>query len=282
MSFFVLTSGEAWLEIDGEAPVHIRAGSLSLIPHAVAHAVRSAPTVAVVPLGDLPVEHLSDSYDVLRHGGGGAATQAMYCVVSIDHLAGTRLVAQLPTLIHVDGFDQEAAAWLQSTLSLIVRESLEPRPGGETVITRLADVLVIHAIRSWLDSADEAKVGWLAALPDPHLSRALSAFARSPEQAWTVGAMAREARMSRSGFSAKFTAMTGESPMQYATDWRMQLARRYLGETARPLSAIAVQCGYQSEAAFSRAYKRTFGVAPGATRRLARVDDYGVGVRASY
>jgi len=155
---------------------------------------------------------------------------------------------------------------------LISREAEEMRPGGETIITRLADIVVIQAIRSWIDSEQDADQGWLAALRDKHIGRALAAIHRQPAKNWSVATLAREVGMSRSGFSARFTHLVGESVMQYVTQWRMQLARAELRESTDSLATIADRLGYQSEAAFSRAFKRVFGVAPGRIRKTTRAE----------
>jgi AraC-like DNA-binding protein len=134
----------------------------------------------------------------------------------------------------------------------------------------LADILIIQAIRTWIDSAPEANQGWLAALRDDHVGRALAAIHREPAKDWTVASLAKEVGMSRSGFSARFTNLVGESAMRYLTMWRMQLARMQLQETSDTLAVLADRFGYQSEAAFSRAFKRMFGVPPGSVRQVTR------------
>ncbi|MFV2103745.1 AraC family transcriptional regulator [Micromonospora sp. LOL_024] len=267
MALQVVTAGAGHLEVDGTEPRLLRPGTLTLLPHGTPHLFRSDPTAAVEPLFDLPVEQISDRYEILRYGGGGALTQVTYAVLRLDHVAGRRLIAQLPTVVQVDNFDDDG--WLYSTLRFVSREAVALRPGGETVITRLADILVIQAIRSWLDSAPEARQGWLAALRDDQVGRALAAIHRAPAQQWSVESLAREVGMSRSAFSARFTDLVGEPAMRYLAQWRLQLAWVHLGETSEPLSVVARRFGYQSEAAFCRAFKRAFGVPPGSVRRLA-------------
>jgi AraC-like DNA-binding protein len=203
----------------------------------------------------------------MHHGGGGDLTQVTYGVVQFDHVAARRLVAQLPTVIHIDAWHDDDSSWLHDTVRFIAREARELRPGGETVITRLADVLVIQAVRSWLASSPEANQGWLAALRDEQIGAALRSMHRHPECVWTVASLAREVGMSRSAFSSRFTNLVGEPAMQYLTRWRMQLAHTHLRDTSEPLSVVADRFGYQSEAAFCRAFKRTFGTSPGRTRR---------------
>jgi len=266
MMFHVVTSGHCWLEVEGEEPRLLQQGSLTLVPHGNGHTIRSSPTAGTLPLFDIPVEKISERYEVMRYGGDGELTHLTCGVVSFDQLAGRQLVAQLPKLLQIDSWDEEEDSWLQGTLRFIAREARELRPGGETVITHLADILIIQAIRTWIDRAPEADQGWLAALRDKQVGRALAAIHRQPEKDWTVDRLAREVGMSRSGFSARFTSLVGDSAKRYLTRWRMQLARAQLQQTSDSLSALAERLGYQSEAAFSRAFKRVHGVAPGSFR----------------
>jgi len=266
MIFHVVTSGHCWLEVEGEEARLLQQGSLTLVPHGNGHCIRSSPSVRAMPLFDIPVERVSDRYEVMRYGGDGDLTQLTCGVVSFDQLAGQQLVAQLPEVLQIDSWDEEEDSWLQSTLRFISREASELRPGGETVITHLADILIIQAIRTWIDQAPEADQGWLAALRDKQVGRALAAIHREPEKDWTVDSLAREVGMSRSGFSARFTSLVGESAKRYLTQWRMQLARTQLQQTSDSLSVLADRLGYQSEAAFCRAFKRVYGVPPGSFR----------------
>ncbi|CAA6803788.1 MAG: AraC family transcriptional regulator [uncultured Thiotrichaceae bacterium] len=266
MMFHVVKAGHCWLEVEGEEPRLLQQGSLTLVPHGNGHCIRSSPTADATPLFDIPVEKVSDRYEIMRHGGDGELTHLTCGVVSFDHAVGQRLVTQLPKVLQIDGRNDEEDSWLQSTLRFITREARELRPGGETVITHLADILIIQAIRTWIDSAPEADQGWLAALRDKHIGKALAAIHREPDKDWSVGSLAKEVGMSRSGFSARFTHLVGESAKRYLTHWRMQLARAQLLETTDTLAILAERNGYQSEAAFCRAFKRVFGVSPGSVR----------------
>ncbi len=268
MMFHVVTAGECWLEVDGEEPHLLQQGSLALVPHGNGHIVRSHPSEQTLPLFDIPVERVSDRYEIMRHGGGGELTHLTCGLVRFDHVAGQQLISLLPKVLQIDTREEEEGSWLQSTLRFIAREARELRPGGETVITHLADILIIQAIRSWLDSAPDANRGWLAALRDRQIGRALAAIHRDPQKAWSVASLAREIGMSRSGFSARFSQLVGDSAMRYLTRWRMQLARAQLGEESVPLGVLAERLGYQSEAAFCRAFKREFGVSPGSLRQV--------------
>ena len=267
MMFHIVTAGRCWLEVEGAEPRMIEQGCLALVPHGAGHRIRSSPDVPVQPLFDLPVERISDRYEIMRHGGDGEFTHVTCGVMRFDHVAAHRLVAVLPRVLHVDSWDEAAGGWLQSTLRFITREASALRPGGETVITRLADILVIQAIRSWLDSAPQARQGWLAALRDPQIGQALALIHRAPEREWSVASLASEVGMSRSAFSARFTELVGESAMRYLAQWRLQMARTQLQESAEPIAGIAAGLGYESEAAFGRAFKKMFGLPPGGVRR---------------
>ena len=267
MTFMVVTSGSCWLQLEGSEPRHLLRGSLALIPHGRPHIASSDPSVPAEPLFDLPVEKVSERYEIMRHGGGGELARTMYGVVRFDAVAAQHLIKLLPEVIQIDGWDDDAGGWLQSTLRFIASEAAALKPGGETVITRLSDVVVIQAIRSWLDKAPEADRGWLAALRDRQIGHALALMHKAPGVEWSVASLSQEIGMSRSGFSARFTEMVGLSPVRYLTEWRMQLARTQLLDGTEPLSAISAGLGYQSEAAFCRAFKRVFDVSPGSLRR---------------
>jgi AraC-like DNA-binding protein len=179
-------------------------------------------------------------------------------------------VKLLPTLISIDVARLPEAEWLQSTLRVIAAEAREPRAGGETVITRLADILVIQAIRHWIAGDPAAQTGWLGALRDDKIGRAIALIHRDPTRHWTVASLAGAVSMSRSAFAARFTDMVGEPAMHYATRWKMHTAEMWLARSPAPLAELAKRLGYASEGAFSRAFKRVVGVSPGAARRRAR------------
>ncbi len=173
----------------------------------------------------------------------------------------------LPRLIYIESWRSPQWEWIQSTLRLMALEARELRPGGETVITRLADILVIQAIRAWIAEDPVAQTGWLGALQDQQIGHAILLIQREPARPWTVALLADEVSMSRSAFAARFKELMGEPPMQYAARWRMNMALTWLKEEDSPLGALADRLGYQSEAAFSRAFKRFIGVSPGVARR---------------
>lgn len=267
LMFHVVTSGRCWLEVPGADPCCLQPGDLGLVPHGGGHLLLSEPEAPTTPLFDLPREELSETYELLRHGGGGAETTLVCGAVRFEHPAARQLVRALPSVIHVDTWGAAEVEWLQSSLRFMAAEAKHLRPGGETIVTRLCDVLVIQAIRAWLARDPAASTGWLGALKDPQLGRAISAVHRDPSAPWTVEALAQAAGMSRSAFAARFHTTVGETPIQYVTRWRMHVAHSLLADGSLTLAQIAERLGYGSEAAFSRAFKRSCGSPPGAVRR---------------
>jgi AraC-like DNA-binding protein len=265
--FHILTSGECRLETEGAEPVLLRAGDIALVPQGEGHLLRSGPGVPTPWVHELPREYESDRYEILRHGGGGELTEMMCCAVTFDHPAGRNLVAVLPRLIHVQGSGSPSAEWLSSSLNLMAAEAGALRPGGETVVTRLADILLVQAIRSWLEGDPAAQDGWLGALRDRQIGRAIALIQRDPARDWTVALLAHETAMSRSAFAARFTELVGMPAMQYVARWRMHLAVSSLQQEGATVAELALRLGYRSEAAFSRAFKRVIGVSPGAVKR---------------
>ncbi len=267
LSFHVVLSGGCWLETEGSAPRRLEAGGLALVPHGEGHRLASAPGVPARRIDQMPFEKRSERYATLCHGGGGATTNLVCGDVRFDHPAAEHFVALLPRVIYVGASASPQADWVETTVRLLAAEAEELRLGGETVITRLADILIIQAIRSWVRHDPAAQTGWFGAMQDPQIGRALALVHRDPAHPWTLASLATAVAMSRSAFAARFTVLVGEPAMHYVARWRMHLALSWLREESASLAEVAGRLGYQSEAAFSRAFKRFVGVAPGAARR---------------
>jgi AraC-like DNA-binding protein len=270
MMFHFITSGRCWLEVEGAKRRPLRRGDLVLVPHGHGHRLLSEPGQVAAKLFEIPREVSSERYEIFRHGGGGEVTTMVCGTVRFEHPAAQHLIDLLPRLICIPAASSPHLERTDSTLRFMEDEARELRPGGEAVITRLADILVIQTIRAWIAQDPAAQTGWLGALKDKQTGRAVALIHRHPERPWTLTTLAGECGMSRSTFAARFTTLVGEPAMHYLTRWRMHLALSWLKEDDAPLMELAGRLGYDSEAAFSRAFKRYIGESPGAVRRTAR------------
>ncbi len=214
---------------------------------------------------DLPHDEVNEHYAVLRHGGGGPQTRVVCGGIRFEHPAARQLVDSLPALIHIEASRATRADWMRATLDLMAEETQQSRPGGEAVISRLCDIVVIQAIRSWIEDDPAAQTGWLGALRDEQIGAAMARIHADPGHDWSVAALADEVAMSRSAFAARFTELVGEPAMKYVTRWRMHVAVDLL-RNGNTVAATAGCVGYESEAAFSRAFKRVMGEPPRAAR----------------
>jgi AraC-like DNA-binding protein len=268
LTFHIVARGTAYLEIEGEDGAALPAGQLALVPRGIGHRVSTAPGAPLLGRADLlPQTMLGESFSILRIGPADVeAPLALLCgVVAFDSSAVHDVLAVLPPIIRVDSAAHPVMAAL---LPLLAGELREPRPGGDAVATRLADVLVVETVRAWLAEQEDAATGWLAALRDPQLGPAIAAVHRAPGYPWNLGKLAARATMSRSGFAARFTDVVGTPPMAYVAATRMRAARAMLADGAT-VAAVAGEFGYGSEAAFSRAFSQITGQTPGRVRRAA-------------
>jgi len=268
--FHVVTQGQGWLDTgEGGQARLLQPGALALIPQGGGHRLWSEPGVATPDVLDLERQQVSERYEILRHGEGDGRTTMICGALRFSHPAARNLIAALPHTLVIDALRSPQHEWMQSTLSLMAAETREMRPGGEAVITRLGDILVVQAIRAWIETDPAARSGWLGALKDRQIGRAIALIHRDPERPWTVAELAGAVAMSRSAFAARFTELVGEPVMRYVTRWRMYLAMEALQAPGATVAQVADRLGYQSEAAFSRAFKRVTALSPGAVRRGA-------------
>jgi AraC-like DNA-binding protein len=265
--FHVIERGRAWLHLDGdEAPVALLSGDLIVLPHARGHRLSDSPGRPPVPIERLLHGTVPGRCRLLRHGGGGAETAMICGSFTFRQRQGHPLLSLLPPVIHVSAKAGRVPEWLDATLKVLAAESRSTSPGRETIVARLIDILFVQVLRTWL--AEQPPGGsWLRALKDPHIAAALAAIHEQPGHSWTVGELARHARQSRSPFAARFTALVGEPPLTYLTRWRMQVAAGLLRREPLSIGEVAARVGYESEPAFSKAFKRATGIAPGTFRR---------------
>ena len=206
---------------------------------------------------------------MIHYGGGGVPTTVISGWFSFGQMSVKRLKRLLPELILVKA-DQAQTLALHATLQLLASEMAEPAPGSEVMVNRLADILFIQCVRAHIaSSSGNCKIGWLRAIVDPKMGAALKAMHERVDNPWTVETLAAAAGMSRSAVALRFKELLGETPLEYLTDWRMYKATGLLQEDDRKLFGVAKSVGYDSDAAFSKAFKRVLGMAPKEYRRNA-------------
>jgi AraC-like DNA-binding protein len=255
---------------DGGEPVELGAGDVILLPHGDPHTMRDRPGTHARPIRDLVSEPAEGGVGEIRLVGGGETTSLVCGRFDFERGAPHPLLSLLPRAIHLRTSDADLATWLGPTVQLVAAELERREPGASAVITRLADLLVVHAIRACV-RREQAGTGWLAALRDPQVGRALDLVHGRARDPWTVDSLATKVGMSRSVFFDRWTRLVGEPPAQYLARWRMHLAARLLREeSGASVAEIADRVGYGSEAAFSKAFKRLVGAAPSDYRRAAR------------
>lgn len=270
-TFHAVLHGDCWVRT-GARPVRAVSGEFLLIPSGQAHDIADSATTPAVPVTDIQPGICRTRGLLLRHGGGGAGALLLSgrytCGAGVDN----PLFPSLPPLIRVGFAGDKAVGWLQGSLHALAEEVAAGKPGWQTVGSRLADVLLVHALRSHVDSAGLLPgAGWLRGLDDPELSEVLHLIHERPAEPWTVAGLASRVHMSRSAFAARFKAVVRKAPLDYLMSWRMQLAAARLRQRdGTSLAELAREVGYDTDAAFGKAFKRVFGRTPGQFRRAAQ------------
>jgi AraC-like DNA-binding protein len=278
LEYHLMVKGNGWAATQGEAPVRLAAGDIVMFPRGDAHVLSSAP-------GMLPREGQSEWIFATRHDpkpiavsyqdgvllpqSPASVDEAMNIVacgfVGCDVRPFNPLLGTLPRLLHLPSDD--VAGWVRDVLHQAVIESRERRPGSSAVLERASEMVFVDAARRYLESLPEDAEGWLGGLRDRHVGKVLSAVHGQPAKYWTLEDLGREAGLSRSALHERFVRFVGLAPMQYLANWRMQLAANLLRSTHANVASIALDVGYDSEAAFTRAFKRATDRPPSTWRR---------------
>jgi len=270
LMFHIITEGSAWLTFPNGEHHLLETGDFALVPQGRGHSLVDALETPAINLFDYERPLLSPRFELLEIEGGGAPASLICGVGSVKDPAAERMIGLLPRIIRMQA-STPGNEWLSSSIQQMMTEARNLGPGGDAVITRFSDILVFQAIRHWLQTDPHAQIGWLGALQDPQVGRALSLIHRDPTQAWTVESLAEAVGVSRSGLAARFADLVGQTPMSYLRQWRFEMARNWLRDTDQRLAEIAERLGYESEASFSRAFKKATGQTPGAIRRELRM-----------
>jgi AraC-like DNA-binding protein len=269
ISYHVITSGSCWASVPGEPPLPLTAGDIIVLPHGDTHVLSSTPGLRRTP--DMALYRVpSDGRLPVSISVGESSHEAAHFVcgfLGCDIRPYNPLLAALPRALRIrDYANGPLGAYVQSALA----ESREPRMGGQGVLGRLSELMFIDVVRRYLEGLPVDRSDWLSGLRDPFVGRALGSLHRSPARSWTIESLARSVGLSRSALAERFTQFVGQPPMQYLTQWRMQLAANHLLSGMESVAVIANRVGYESEAAFSRAFKKSVGVPPTTWRSRRR------------
>lgn len=261
-----VAAGNMQLRVEGGDTIDVGAGEFVLLPHNDTHVFGSDLNAARMSAREVIQPPQGGGIARINYGGGGAATQLL-CGYLASDAPFSPLLSALPSVLKLDVRATASGAWIESSFRFAASELAAGRLGSTTVIAKLSELLFVEAVSQFVAGLPAERRGWLAGLRDPQIGRALAALHARPTEAWTAETLALEVGMSRSVFAERFTSLVGQPPMQYLTLWRMHVAAQQLREGRGSVAQIGFAIGYESEAAFSRAFKRQFGTSPGTWRK---------------
>ena len=266
-AFHLLTSGDCWLEVDGEpAQINLTAGDLIVLPTGRRHWMRDVPETPTPELEEILACTPLDEHRRLHYGGHGPRSTLVCGGFALEGGGAHPILAALPSVIHIRGAGGRPVPWVAATIGLLGEQVRSDAPGAEVVVARLSDALLSQALGVALNELKSRGDGRVDALRDPQIARAIELIHSQPERVWTVGELAAEVHLSRSAFGSRFHRRVGESPKRYINRARLAHAASLLQGTDTSLADVAARAGYSSEFSFSKAFKRAFGLAPGAYR----------------
>jgi AraC-like DNA-binding protein len=264
MAYHIVTAGSCWMGVEGEEQVLLQPGDAIVFPHGDGHFAsgQRGNRADFARYSAAPTRAL----ETVRLGGGSGARASLVCgYLGCDARPYNPLLSALPRSMHVRGI---AGGWLGEFPRQVVAEAWQTRAGGSTMLTRMAELMFVEVVRRYMEELSPRQSGWLAGLRDPVVAPALAALHARPAHGWTLAELSRVAATSRTALTKRFSQTVGLPPMQYLTEWRLQLAAEQLATSSLKVAAVGAEVGYESEAAFSRAFKRRTGHAPAAWRRL--------------
>jgi AraC-like DNA-binding protein len=269
--FAMLSRGNCWLSVEGISHlIPLTSGDFFLLARDTSIVMRDSPRTR--PRSSFREIAAKANSHVAHYGGGGAPTTIVCGSLSFDRASLKPITQLLPNFILIKA-DQPHTLALHNTMQTLASEMAEHAPGSEVVATRLAEVLFIQALRAHIASGAEWRnKGWLRAIFDPQIGTSLSAMHDSVNAPWTVESLAEAAGMSRSAFAVRFKELLGQTPLEYVTEWRMQKAMQLLQQRDKKLQDVARSVGYESDAAFSKAFKRVVGANPSEYLKLVFED----------
>ena len=259
--------GLCWLRLGKRKPVRLDSGDIVLIPRGTVHALLDDPRTPVEPFESAL---RSQAKRLKQRTARADQNTVLVCAeIKFDQAEPHPLMTVLPELIHVSAVLAENDHGLATLSRILAREALGQRMGAELVVPRLVNTLLVFIVRNWIEQQPAASAGWLGALRDDQIGRALALIHEAPERKWTVNEIASNVGMSRATFARRFSALVGESPHAYVTRWRMNLAARLLRTTSESAERIAASVGYDSPTAFGAAFRKHLSLSPGQYRNHA-------------
>ena len=266
MMIHLVVEGSATFRVEGNT-FTLEEGDFVLFPKGNGHALFDDDSSVLTPLAELPIEAVTERYETLFHGGEGVRCKMVCGAMVFQHPLAIKLLGVLPSHIIINSAASVNNATIAGVINLLKIETQHIEVGVEAVISRLADILVMTAMRQYLSELDGSKLSWLSALEDERIGKSLKLLHERPDKHWNLEELANAIGMSRTSFAQKFKKLVGNSPMDYLTEWRMSLAYSRLQLTNDTILSIALAIGYQSDATFSRAFKKVIGKSPGEVRR---------------
>jgi AraC-like DNA-binding protein len=271
ISYHVITEGGCYAALLGEEPITVAAGEVVVFTHGDRHVMSSRPGMRATAGGGAFGRGAEQLPFALSYGEDGPVSAKVVCgFLACDALPFNPLLDNLPRVLKAGDRGGSEDGWITQFIRVAVAESGEKRAGGEGVLAKLSELMFIEVVRRYLDTLPAERVGWLAGLRDPFVGRALSLLHAEPARNWTIEELARNVGLSRSVLAERFNDIVGLPPMQYLAQWRMQIAAGSLANGNANMASIAAEIGYESEASFSRAFKKIVGTAPSAWRQRSR------------
>jgi AraC-like DNA-binding protein len=265
--YHLLCEGRAYAQVEGAEPVPLRAGDLVTFPHGHRHVLGNGRQVAPIDAGEALPAVIHRGLELLHFGGGGAPSRFICGFMACDPQLSQGFLGGLPALIKVNIRDDSSGVWLENSLQFSVTQALNRDAGAAAMLAKLSEVVFAETLRRYVRELPDGETGWLAGARDADVGKALTLLHHRHAHPWTIAELARDVGVSRTVLSERFRHFLGEPPIAYLTRWRLRLGARALATTSRGVAQIASEVGYESEAAFNRAFKREYGRPPARYRK---------------
>jgi len=268
--YHLLTDGRASARVEDGERIGLAAGDVVIFPHGNAHIIENGRPIKTVDLLQEVARIFSQGLRLVRSGGGGDVTKFVCGYMACEPELSKIFLNGLPPVFKVSIRNDASGRWLENSIRFSVDHAGDVRAGGEAVLAKLSEVLFVETLRTYISNLPQEQTGWLAGARDPEVGKTLALMHRNPAHPWTIAALAQGVGVSRSVLAERFRHYLNEPPMAYLTRWRLQLGAQMLTSTSYSVAQIAAEVGYESEAAFNRAFKREFTVPPARFRSQSR------------